>query len=156
MNHPPGLERPENDHILGDATRTHGSNPARSSQRSGIRFPRRDPPPLRFGAALLCVVSRRRVGRDVGFAKSGFRPTESWVSRPIALSPTRRIAATAFSPHPAPVYGGRSRTYCYRRRESMDQEELLRPQEISSRSYRLVADADSRVRPVKCLSRRHD
>src|SRR5258708_2429671 len=30
---------PENDHILGDATRTHGSNPARSSQRSGIRFP---------------------------------------------------------------------------------------------------------------------
>jgi hypothetical protein len=39
---PPGLERPENDHILGDATRTHGSNPARFSQRSGIRFPRRD------------------------------------------------------------------------------------------------------------------
>jgi hypothetical protein len=36
---PSGLERPENDHILGDATRTHGSNPARSSQRSGIRFP---------------------------------------------------------------------------------------------------------------------
>ncbi len=32
----PGLERPENDHILGDATRTHGSNPARCSQRSSI------------------------------------------------------------------------------------------------------------------------
>jgi len=28
---PPGLESPENDHILGDATRTHGSNPARIS-----------------------------------------------------------------------------------------------------------------------------
>jgi hypothetical protein len=39
MGHPSGLERPENDHVLGDATRTHGSNPARSSQRSGIRFP---------------------------------------------------------------------------------------------------------------------
>src|SRR4029077_8012222 len=36
---PPGLERPENDHILGDATRRHGSNSTRSSQRSGIRFP---------------------------------------------------------------------------------------------------------------------
>src|SRR5580700_5335914 len=35
----PGLDRPENDDILGDARRTHGSNPARSSQRSGIRFP---------------------------------------------------------------------------------------------------------------------
>ena len=80
-----------------------------------------------------------------------FSPHLSW-----ALSPFRPLAPTAFSPHPAPVYGGRSRTYCYRRRESMDQEELLRPQEISSRSYRLVADADSRVRPVKCLSRRHD
>jgi len=40
MYHPQGLERPENDHILGDAARTHGSNPARSSQRSGFRFPR--------------------------------------------------------------------------------------------------------------------
>jgi hypothetical protein len=36
---------------------------------------RRDPPPLRFGAALSCVVSRLEMGRDVGLAKSGFRPT---------------------------------------------------------------------------------
>ena len=64
MYHPGGLEWPENDHVLGDATRTHGSNPARSSRRSGIVFPRRD-----------------------------FRPTGSWVpfahsaNRPFALSP---------------------------------------------------------------------
>jgi hypothetical protein len=38
---------------------------------------RRDPPPLRFGAALSCFVSRLEIGRDVGLAKSGFRPT-SW------------------------------------------------------------------------------
>jgi hypothetical protein len=37
--------------------------------------PRRDPPPLRFGAALACFVSRVETGRDVGLAKSGFRPT---------------------------------------------------------------------------------
>jgi hypothetical protein len=47
--------------------------------------PRRDPPPLRFGAALSCVVSRLEMGRDVGLAKSGFRPTGSWVPfRPLA------------------------------------------------------------------------
>jgi hypothetical protein len=37
---------------------------------------RRDPPPLRFGAARFCMVADREVGRDVGFAKSGFRPTD--------------------------------------------------------------------------------
>jgi len=36
---------------------------------------RRDPPPLRFGAALLFGLSCPEIGRDVGFAKSGFRPT---------------------------------------------------------------------------------
>jgi hypothetical protein len=36
---------------------------------------RRVPPPLRFGAALLCIVSGLASGRDVGLAKSGFRPT---------------------------------------------------------------------------------
>ena len=35
----PPVWRPENDDILDEATRTHGSNPARSSQRSGVRFP---------------------------------------------------------------------------------------------------------------------
>jgi hypothetical protein len=39
--------------------------------------PRRDPPPLRFGAALSRVVSRLEMGRDVGLAKSGLRPTGS-------------------------------------------------------------------------------
>jgi hypothetical protein len=53
--------------------------------------PRRDPPPLRFGAAVFRVVSRRRVGRDVGFAKSGFRPAMGVV----ALSPYRRVAVSS-------------------------------------------------------------
>src|SRR5260370_38963708 len=45
--------------------------------------PRRDPPPVRFGAALSCVVSRFEMGRDVGLVKSGFRPTGCWVLPPI-------------------------------------------------------------------------
>src|ERR1700730_5215769 len=36
---------------------------------------RRDPPPLRFGAALFCEVSRVEISRDVGLAESGLRPT---------------------------------------------------------------------------------
>ena len=36
---------------------------------------RRDPPPLRFGTARSCIVSSIEVGRDVGLAKSGLRPT---------------------------------------------------------------------------------
>ena len=36
----PGLERTENDQILGDATCTHGSNPARSSQARWCPFVR--------------------------------------------------------------------------------------------------------------------
>jgi hypothetical protein len=37
---------------------------------------RRHPPPLRYGAAPLCIVSHTlKLGRDVGLAKSGFRPT---------------------------------------------------------------------------------
>jgi hypothetical protein len=39
----------------------------------GPSMARRDPPPLRFGAALSCVVSRLERGRDVGLAKSDFR-----------------------------------------------------------------------------------
>jgi len=33
-----GLDGPQNDHTLGLATRTHGSNPPRSGQRGGIHF----------------------------------------------------------------------------------------------------------------------
>jgi hypothetical protein len=73
-----------------DRTRTHGSNPARSSRRGGFRCPRRDPPPLRFGAALSCVVSRLETGRDVGLAKSGFRPTGPRIVH--AASPFRPLA----------------------------------------------------------------
>jgi len=40
-----------------------GSNPARLSLRGGYHYPRRDPPPLRFGAALSWVVSRLGTGR---------------------------------------------------------------------------------------------
>jgi hypothetical protein len=50
---------------------------ADTRNQDGPSSARRDPPPLRFGAALFCVVSRLWVGRDVGFAKSGFRPTGS-------------------------------------------------------------------------------
>ena len=56
--------------------------------------PRRDPPPLRFGAALSCVVSRLEMGRhDVGLAKSVFAPPG-----PGVLSPFRRIRPFAHSP----------------------------------------------------------
>jgi hypothetical protein len=43
--------------------------------RATVSWARRVPPPLRFGAALLCIVSGLETGRDVGLAKSGFRPT---------------------------------------------------------------------------------
>jgi len=120
-------------------------------------FPAPRPAAATLWRGLFCVVSRRRVGRGPASAgRSRVFALPGPESLSFAVSPTRPIAATAFSPHPAPVYGGRSRTYCYRRRESMDQEELLRPQEISSRSHRLVPDADNRVRPVKRLTRRHD
>jgi hypothetical protein len=36
----PGLDRPENDQIMGAARRTHGSNPARSSQGRWYPFSR--------------------------------------------------------------------------------------------------------------------
>ncbi len=49
-----------------------GANYALADGRPSAR---RDPPPLRFGAARPHTASRQRVGRDVGFAKSGFRPT---------------------------------------------------------------------------------
>jgi hypothetical protein len=58
--------RPENDDILGDATRTHGSNPARSSQQSGTRFPAPRFSPYRL------------LGPH----------------RPIAVSPCRRVAVS--------------------------------------------------------------
>jgi hypothetical protein len=62
--------------------------------------PRRDPPPLRFGAALSCVVSRLEMGRDVGLAKSGFRPTGSWVPfRPFALSAQNAHSPTNTAVH---------------------------------------------------------
>ena len=36
---------------------------------------RRDPPSLRFVAAVVYMCERQQVGRDVGVAESGFRPT---------------------------------------------------------------------------------
>ena len=42
MYHFASADGPENDDVLGNATRTHGSNPARFSQRDGLRWPRRD------------------------------------------------------------------------------------------------------------------
>ncbi len=71
--------RPENDDILGDATRTHGSNPARSSQRRGIRFPA-----PRF--------SPYRVSRP-------FTPI-----RPFAVSPIRPFALSAILEVPVVLY----------------------------------------------------
>jgi hypothetical protein len=41
------------------------------------QWARRDPPPLRYGAARLCIVSRLEIGRDVGLAKVGFSPYRS-------------------------------------------------------------------------------
>ena len=72
-----------------DTTHTHGSNPARPSQRGSFRCLRRDPPSLRFGAALSCVVSSLGTGRDVGLAKSGFRPTGPGVVHAASPSPFR-------------------------------------------------------------------
>jgi hypothetical protein len=80
------FEAAETRDTLGDASRTHGSNPARLKHGGSSRCSSRDQPPLRFGAALFCVVSRLEVGRDVGLAKSGFRPTSA------GLSPVRRHA----------------------------------------------------------------
>jgi len=45
---------------------------------------RRVPPPLRFGAALVCVVSGLETSRDVGLAKSGFLLTVLGERRSIA------------------------------------------------------------------------
>jgi hypothetical protein len=47
--------------------------------------PRRDPPPIRFGAALFCNVSRVEISRDVGLAESGLRPTAKTCAQPLIL-----------------------------------------------------------------------
>jgi hypothetical protein len=65
---------------MGQADHTPGSNPRDLTiPRSNI-LGARDPPPLRFGAARSCGVSSLVVSRDVGLAKSGFRPTSAWVT----------------------------------------------------------------------------
>jgi hypothetical protein len=73
--------------------------------------PRRDPPPLRFGAALSWVVSRLEIGREVGLAKSGFRPTGSWVApsptRPFAVSPIRPLT-DAYRTSPNDITAGQN------------------------------------------------
>jgi porphobilinogen synthase len=51
---------------------------------------RRDPPSLRFGVALLWHVSSLKVGRDIGFAESGFRPTKA-ASRRFNRLPTPHL-----------------------------------------------------------------
>jgi hypothetical protein len=52
---------------------------------------RRVPPPLRFGAALVYVlIHHKPAGRDVGLAKSGFRPTALHHSNP-SLAASERI-----------------------------------------------------------------
>jgi hypothetical protein len=57
---------------------THGAAQIRRDPPKELAIPsaRRDPPPLRFGAACSTSLPRLAVGRDVGFAKSGFRPTD--------------------------------------------------------------------------------
>ncbi len=46
------------------------------TERAATSSARRVPPPLRFGAAWVYVVIHHKpAGRDVGLAKSGFRPT---------------------------------------------------------------------------------
>jgi hypothetical protein len=68
-----GLDGPQNDHTLGLATRTHGSNPPRSGQRGGIHFlaPRPAAATLWRGPVLYCVTPRdkpRRRPCEVGFS----------------------------------------------------------------------------------------
>jgi hypothetical protein len=91
MCHPPGLERSENDHYPGRCKPARMAQIRRDPASEVVSVsPRRDPPPLRFGAALSCFVSRLEIGRDVGLAKSGFRPTGSFAHspvRPFAVSP---------------------------------------------------------------------
>jgi hypothetical protein len=62
----------------------HGTaqNRRGQSERAIISRARRVPPPLRLGAALVYVlIHRKPAGRDVGLAKSGFRPTARWVAK---------------------------------------------------------------------------
>jgi hypothetical protein len=94
------------------------------SERDSIRFPRAETrPPLRFGAALSCVVSRLEMGREVGLAKSGFRPTGSRV--PIALSPLRPLAV---SPHfPSSALPGSSTRSVVSTMSSAGQPSLMSP-----------------------------
>jgi hypothetical protein len=42
----------------------------------GIPWAGRDPPPLRFGAAWSASCQTPEIGRDVGLAKSGLRPSD--------------------------------------------------------------------------------
>ena len=59
-----------------------------------VRVARPDPPPRRYGAARLCVVSRVENGRDVGLAESSFRPTSLGRDRfPVVVSGGQKQAA---------------------------------------------------------------
>jgi hypothetical protein len=63
---------------------------AYKSKELATRAARRVPPPLRFGAALVYVLTHYKpAGRDVGLAKSGFRPTapRAVCDRSLTLTP---------------------------------------------------------------------
>jgi hypothetical protein len=84
--------RPLQTRLGGTSTERLKTGP-KSFQQLATSSARRVPPPLRFGAALVYVsVTLRKSGRDVGLAKSGFRPTESWAHSPFR----RRISFPAF------------------------------------------------------------
>jgi hypothetical protein len=72
------------------------ANPRRF-RRLAASGTRRVPPPLRFGAAWSMICGLTELGRDVGLAKSGSRPTGHGVlriCRPFAHSPFRRFAVS--------------------------------------------------------------
>ena len=74
---------------------------AYKSKKLATRSARRVPPPLRFGAALVYVlIHHKPAGREVGLAKSGFRPTAPRAVHDRSLRLTRmRGRGTAAATH---------------------------------------------------------